>query len=35
MRNEEVNVSTPSGDELQLTNPAVLLRQYKKGFAVQ
>lgn len=35
MRNEEVNVSTPSGDELQLTNPAVLLRLYKKGFAVQ
>lgn len=35
MRNEEVNASTPSGDELQLTNPAVLLRQYKKGFAVQ
>lgn len=35
MRNEEVNVSTPSGDELQLTNPTVLLRQYKKGFAVQ
>lgn len=35
MRNEEVNVSIPSGDELQLTNPAVLLRQYKKGFAVQ
>ena len=35
MRNEEMNVSTPSGDELQLTNPAVLLRQYKKGFAVQ
>lgn len=35
MRNEEVNVSTPCGDELQLTNPAVLLRQYKKGFAVQ
>ena len=35
MRNEEVNVSTPSGDELQLTNPVVLLRQYKKGFAVQ
>ena len=35
MRNEEVNVSTPSGDELQLTNPDVSLRQYKKGFAVQ
>lgn len=31
-RNEEVNVSTPTGDELQLTNPALLLRLYKKGF---
>lgn len=31
-RNEEVNVSTPTGDELQFTNPAVLLRIYKKGF---
>lgn len=34
-RNGEVNVSTPAGDELLLANPAVLLRQYKKGFAVQ
>lgn len=31
-RNEEVNVSTPTGEELQFTNPAVLLRIYKKGF---
>lgn len=31
-RNEEVNVSTPTGDELQFTNPAWLLRSYKKGF---
>lgn len=31
-RNEEVNVSTPTGDELQFTSPALLLRSYKKGF---
>lgn len=31
-RNDEVNVSTPTGDELQFTNPAMLLRVYKKGF---
>lgn len=31
-RNEEVNVSTPTGEELQFTNPALLLRVYKKGF---
>lgn len=31
-RNDEVNVSTPSGEELQLTNPVLLLRLYKKGF---
>ena len=31
-RNEEVNVSTPTGDELQFTNPALILRTYKKGF---
>ena len=30
LRTEEVNVSTPGGDELQVTNPAVLLRSYKK-----
>ena len=32
MRSEEVNVTTPGGDELQFTNPAILLKQYKKGF---
>lgn len=31
-RNDEVNVSTPTGEELQFTNPAMLLRVYKKGF---
>lgn len=31
-RNEEVNVSTPSGDELQAMNLALLFRYYKKGF---
>lgn len=31
-RNEEVNVSTPTGEELQMTNPALLLSMYKKGF---
>lgn len=31
-RNEEVNISTPSGDELRHTNPAMILRMYKKGF---
>ena len=32
MRTGEVNVSNPSGDELQFTNPMTLLRSYKKGF---
>jgi outer membrane lipoprotein-sorting protein len=31
-RAEEVNISTPTGDELQLTNPSILLNSYKKGF---
>lgn len=31
----EVNVSKPVGDELQLTNPAVLLTTYKKGFTTK
>lgn len=31
-RNDEVNISTPTGEELQMTNPALLLRMYKKGF---
>lgn len=34
-RNEEVNVTTPSGEELQLTNPTLLLRGYKKGFTAK
>lgn len=34
-RNDEVNVTEPTGDELQLTNPALLLRSYKKGFIPQ
>jgi outer membrane lipoprotein-sorting protein len=28
----EVNITTPEGDELQLTNPGILLRTYQKGF---
>ncbi|WP_455627982.1 LolA family protein [Parabacteroides chinchillae] len=31
-RNDEVNVTTPSGEELQMTNPVLLLGSYKKGF---
>lgn len=31
-RTGEVNISNPSGDELQFINPMVLLRSYKKGF---
>ena len=34
-RNDEVNVTTPTGEELQMTNPAALLRNYKKGFNVK
>lgn len=34
-RNDEVNVSIPSGEELQATNPALLLRSYKKGFTAR
>ncbi len=34
-RNEEVNVTTPSGEELQLTNPTLLLKSYKKGFTAK
>jgi outer membrane lipoprotein-sorting protein len=29
---EEVNVSTPEGDDLQFTNPAILLNSYQKDF---
>lgn len=32
VRTEEVNISNPSGEELQFTNPMTLLRTYKKGF---
>lgn len=32
VRSEEVNISNPSGDELQFLNPMILLRTYKKGF---
>lgn len=31
-RAEEVSVTTPSGDDLQFTNPSILLSNYKKGF---
>lgn len=31
-RTEEINVTTPTGEDLQTTNPAILLRSYKKGF---
>ncbi|MDR0748669.1 MAG: hypothetical protein LBF62_03735 [Tannerellaceae bacterium] len=31
-RTGEVNISVPTGDELQLTNPAILLNSYRKGF---
>jgi outer membrane lipoprotein-sorting protein len=29
---DEVNISTPEGDELQMINPAILLRDYRNGF---
>ncbi|MDD4516838.1 LolA-like putative outer membrane lipoprotein chaperone [Massilibacteroides sp.] len=35
LRTEEVNVSDPEAEELQLMNPALLLRNYKKGFKVE
>lgn len=31
-RNEEVNITTPTGEELRFTNPALLLGIHKKGF---
>lgn len=34
-RNEEVNVTTPTGDELLFTNPALLLKNYKRGFTAK
>lgn len=33
--NEEVNVTTPAGDELQMINPLLLLRTYKKNFTAK
>jgi outer membrane lipoprotein-sorting protein len=32
VRTHEVNITNPSGDELQTLNPLLLLRQYDKGF---
>lgn len=32
-RNDEVNVTTPSGEELQQINPMLILKSYKKGFS--
>lgn len=32
---QEVNVSTPTGDELQAVNPVLLLQSYQKGFKAQ
>ncbi|MDR1103119.1 MAG: hypothetical protein LBL42_05115 [Tannerella sp.] len=32
VRTEEVNITRPSGEELQFTNPMTLLRTWKKGF---
>ncbi|MCD7976671.1 MAG: outer-membrane lipoprotein carrier protein LolA [Tannerellaceae bacterium] len=31
-RTEEVNITTPTGEELQFTNPAILLGSYRSGF---
>jgi outer membrane lipoprotein-sorting protein len=28
----EVNISSPAGEDLQLTNPAILLRDYRMGY---
>lgn len=33
-RSEEVNVTTPSGDELQQTNPLLILKSYKGNYEV-
>lgn len=35
LRTEEVNVTNPENEELQLMNPALLLKNYKKGFNVE
>ncbi len=32
-RNDEVNVTNPTGEELRFTNPVFLLNSYKKGFS--
>lgn len=32
VRTEEVNVTKPSGDDLKMTNPMLLLNDYDKGF---
>ena len=34
-RNGEVSISTPTKDEIQVTNPIFLLRSYKKEFNVK
>lgn len=34
-RNEEVNVTEPTGEELQQINPTILLGQYKKNFTAK
>ncbi|MDR0756854.1 MAG: hypothetical protein LBF85_03310 [Tannerella sp.] len=31
-RTNEVNITNPSGDELETVNPMILLRRYQKGF---
>jgi outer membrane lipoprotein-sorting protein len=31
-RTNEVNITSPSGDELESVNPMILLRRYEKGF---
>jgi len=33
-RNEEVNIITPSNDDLRILNPMILLQEYKKDFNV-
>ncbi|MDD2436268.1 MAG: LolA-like putative outer membrane lipoprotein chaperone [Massilibacteroides sp.] len=35
LRTEEVNVTNPEGEDLQLMNPALLLKDYKKGFKTE
>ena len=33
-RNDEVNVTNPTGEELQMTNPTLIFQQYKKDYTV-